>query len=259
MESVIISANQEVIPYSQKSSTAKENWGKAAFKVGALVKNMGLIKKLGFTGLILRENYWQEKLLSQRPGKDEIAEHLDSWIKSKTPFSFERWLMTEKQVELNTTVKYFSKQERSEYQIFFKKGRLYTNNGQLLDKKYCQKTNRTRFVIGPDKNFYVFDKKKKCQKDRHQHSSLFSGEAIIGAGILEMSSEGKIIYISNDSGHYKPGPQQMLETLQLLQEDGIDLKGVSLDLGSSKFYTCAAQYLATKGQCEPRTKVKSKL
>ncbi len=251
--------NNKQLGYSPESKLAQERWIKSAFKIRMLVRNRDLIKKAGFTGMLLQEKYWAEKFIKTHPAKDEFSIYMQDWKKNETKFNFEEWLNV-KNIKLKTSVVYFSKKQRSEYLISIKDGKFYTRKGDLFDRAYIEKSERDCFIIGADKRLYLFEKRKGHHKLWQQHSSLFSGGAIIGAGMLEVNDKGKIICIRNHSGHYKPNCQNLLDALQFFKNNGINLKGVKIEAESLGIYLCAEKYLQKQGRIKPdKSSIKSKL
>lgn len=91
---------------------------------------------------------------------------------------------------------------------------------------FAMTLNRTLFVhgghqvAGREGNFYSF-----------YHSSYAGGEDVICTGCLS-AIDGKLIYINNDSGHYKPTPQQILLVLDALRVQGVDMTDVRVEYGA---------------------------
>ncbi|MDC3321014.1 hypothetical protein OAV88_00270 [bacterium] len=65
--------------------------------------------------------------------------------------------------------------------------------------------------------------------DKVHHSSIFAGGAVDFAGEIK-AENGSILWISNKSGHYKPGPEACLEFLHFLTEKRIDLEKFAFDI-----------------------------
>jgi len=60
-----------------------------------------------------------------------------------------------------------------------------------------------------------------------QHSSILHGKPVVCAGMIRVE-QGILKYIDNDSGHYKPSPDQLKEALRCLRDEhGVDISGVS--------------------------------
>src|SRR5262249_7721657 len=62
-----------------------------------------------------------------------------------------------------------------------------------------------------------------------QHSSFLGGGAVACAGELQVI-DGKLVHITNKSGHYHPQRAQMLNAVRELVRMGVSLAGVGLTL-----------------------------
>lgn len=66
--------------------------------------------------------------------------------------------------------------------------------------------------------------------DQFHHSSFYAGQPVHFAGELKVEADpqggGRLVELSNKSGHYKPGERQTLAFLSFLHEQGIELDGV---------------------------------
>ncbi|WP_143268449.1 hypothetical protein [Azospirillum agricola] len=60
------------------------------------------------------------------------------------------------------------------------------------------------------------------------HSSLVGFADALSAGFI-VAKQGRITGIKNDSGHYKPGAEEMVKALQRLELYGVNLSGVSVE------------------------------
>lgn len=59
------------------------------------------------------------------------------------------------------------------------------------------------------------------------HSSITGGQPVDAAGEIEIR-DGRVVAISNLSGHYRPGPEHLLNTLSWLAGRGIDVSGIKV-------------------------------
>ncbi len=59
------------------------------------------------------------------------------------------------------------------------------------------------------------------------HSSITGGRPVDAAGEIEIR-DGRVVAISNLSGHYRPGPEHLLNTLSWLAGRGIDVSGITV-------------------------------
>lgn len=83
--------------------------------------------------------------------------------------------------------------------------------------------------------FYV-SKEIKGSKARKaiKHSTFFRGEPVAAAGTIQCNKKGKIVKITNDSGHYQPGKKEMRNALLALKRHGDDLAHVKVELRENK-------------------------
>lgn len=146
--------------------------------------------------------------------------------------------------EFDKYVKYYNDQERQDLKFVFKKGVVYYQGALAQD--------RLIFVAGLNGEFYGLNQKIFLI----HHSSAFAGGTILGAGEL-FFKDGKILSISNGSGHYMPGRSTMLEVLQKLKRQVGNISGITLDIHDviKDRYVIAkydAQcFLDTKDNCIP--------
>lgn len=81
------------------------------------------------------------------------------------------------------------------------------------------------YVMDPQGVLYAGSSKNT----RFHHSSLTSGGPVAGAGELSVAG-GKLTRITNSSGHYRPDLVNMVYVLSELAQQGVVLKGVTLNL-----------------------------
>jgi len=94
-------------------------------------------------------------------------------------------------------------------------------------RNYDSNSSWRTFIMDGEKHFYACTAELKDGKMKH-HSSLADGSCILGAGQM-MVRNGKITRISQQSGHYLPDPEQMLNVLRTLEQSGVDLTSVTMD------------------------------
>lgn len=84
---------------------------------------------------------------------------------------------------------------------------------------------------------------------QHNHSSLNAGADVISAGEIEFR-QGKIVWIDNASGHYKPSARQLQNCVQSLHladdADLSELKGQAWDGKDWKTFNNATTFLAAR-------------
>lgn len=69
---------------------------------------------------------------------------------------------------------------------------------------------------------------KATQNLRFNHSSYCAGKEVICAGTI-CCREGRPVYLSNMSGHYKPNWRSVVELLRILAEEGVDLNDTMVE------------------------------
>jgi hypothetical protein len=122
---------------------------------------------------------------------------------------------------LEPEVHFFTKQERIERLVVVMHGRLYTGPQQRLDTG----GQDWAFVMDGYGNLYTTDHQMEQQQlpngQRFNHSTLNAGKDVVCAGILQ-AANGRLTYLDNASGHYKPTRANVVEMLTTLQADGYD-------------------------------------
>jgi insecticidal toxin complex protein TccC len=141
-------------------------------------------------------------------------------------------------------VKYFSTEERQAFMVSVSRGRLHTAENQLLTssaeaelrgRTITRETKSTTSVVNWKKTQMAYvlgwnpnsPNEKQLLIFQHKvnelhHSSGFSGGRVLDAGMMTIY-KGKIAFIENKSGHYKPYMEQKIHTLHFLNQSGMDL------------------------------------
>lgn len=237
---------------------------KAKLKRGlkkAKIIGRGLEKaaKLGKKPSMLCSLYWQEKLVPAHYGRD-LSVFYSGWKAdmSNKDVPFEEWMkgyLVESHAP--TAVKYLTSTERKEYEASFREGKLYLKDAPVdtATMNTYQGPGSAIFVMGLDKKIYI----GSHSISRFHHSSFLSGDATLGSGSIKTNEAGEIIEITNHSGHYKPSVDQILNTLEVLKENGVDLSKITVTAiqptGEKLTYRNAELYLQARGKLdrEPAT------
>ena len=138
----------------------------------------------------------------------------------------------------------------------FNGGRLFTDDACAapLDTK-----NTVTHFSGPGFAIYVMGATGNIHVSSHSvgnrhHSSLLGGQNTAGAGELR-AEKGRLLFISNKSGHYAPSVAHMLQVLHQLQKKQVDLTSVKLTLktaaGQVPYPNVQAFIAAVQAQGEP--------
>lgn len=210
--------------------------------------------------LPLRDIYWFERLDPLHRFGPTINTYMAEWEASSVPNYYLFLETVENDRILNTLapfsnyVTYYKDQEeRNAHKAEFKNGRIYWQGELLSNKKENgEQEDALIFVIPSDEQVYI----NRQEIYSIHHSSEFAGGTLLSAGEIAIE-EGKIIHISNSSGHYKPTPKDMLPALRIFAERYGSLEGVALFLKNAKFSFNAVydaqKYLETQGKCIPQS------
>ena len=86
------------------------------------------------------------------------------------------------------------------------------------------------FAMGVNRNIYSSRHwNHAASKGSFYHSSYFGGSEVLCTGCITVVA-GDLIYINNDSGHYRPEGRQLSPVLQALQAQGVNITNVTVDL-----------------------------
>lgn len=187
--------------------------------------------------LKLGDHYWFETLDPLHRFGVETKMYLDRWMTSSIPNYFiyletvEYDPLLDKYAPQTNYLHYYTDPEaRKEHRLYFEQGKAFLN-GQPFDTTPLDSTNEEYFeenlyMVGLDGEFYVHP---HVIDDSLHHSSVFAGGDLLSAGQIE-AFEGKILKISNLSGHYKPGIQAMLDTVQVLKSKNYPLEELLVEM-----------------------------
>lgn len=127
-------------------------------------------------------------------------------------------------------------------------GKLYTSDDRLFDTK-----SLVTHFSGPGFAIYVMSREGNIHVSSHSvgyrhHSSLLGGAMVAGAGEMKVTA-GKIEILSNKSGHYRPDPFHLLQTIHSLYLKGvpIDFRITCLGKDGAKNYGGISQFLDGEG------------
>lgn len=124
-------------------------------------------------------------------------------------------------------VKYLDEDGREERRLFVHDGRLYGVDGRPFDTSTGMSIhggNDPRAIFVMDEYGNIYASNYHALGEFH-HSSLLAGEPVSGAGEMRVVN-GRLEFISDQSGHYKPPPEYLEQVIERLREDGIDFDDV---------------------------------
>nr|MDT0252389.1 hypothetical protein [Endozoicomonas sp.] len=116
--------------------------------------------------------------------------------------------------DLECGAKYFTKDERANYEINFHEGRIYIRGKLITDQKSM------RYVMDGDGTFYIDHNLDSSIRSSSFHSTFLAGTPIAAAGILKIDKDGYIILIDNSSGHYTPEPDNLDQAVKEICSKG---------------------------------------
>lgn len=114
---------------------------------------------------------------------------------------------------------YYTRSERIRYMVLIRGGRL------LSDPTSPANVGRGPYAI--DEYGNLFAQEVPNVNEAFNHSSFCRGKQVLCAGIIDIYN-GKLVYIDNMSGHYKPRPQHLASALRLLMSSGVDISQVEV-------------------------------
>ena len=223
---------------------------RAATKLAVIGRGIAEMKRAGIEGKMLSPSYVIEA--STKEHLYNPHDHLEEWQESHSNQNFDDWISIHYAHTNFEKVKYLKNDvERLPYKLEFLNGKSFRNNAPF------DTTNESSEHSGKGFAIFVIDSKGQFYAGSHirgrfHHSSFLGGGAIQGGGEIKTNPEGKIIEISNKSGHYKPSKIQILNTLNLLEKAGVDLSQVKfreLTKKGTLIYHSSKEYLDTKGTC----------
>lgn len=140
------------------------------------------------------------------------------WLRTATRSSLSEWIgndLRRKRVALKEDglIVYFSDSALKGSVVHVNGGRLYQRGVELTDGKYL-------YVLTRDNQLLLSPEVKLPCGALVRHSSLSRGRPVRAAGIVQVRF-GRVFWISNNSGHYKPLPETMLVMREWLTEKGV--------------------------------------
>jgi hypothetical protein len=109
-------------------------------------------------------------------------------------------------------VRYFSDEERDQTQVHWVNGALWQIGLDTGLKEIAQVPEGVyAFVLGSE-HLYITPK-IVTKKGKIQHSSFLRGGPVRSAGKLQIGPDGYIVWLSDDSGHYRPKDPEVNEAL----------------------------------------------
>lgn len=141
---------------------------------------------------------------------------------------------------------YLNAAARMDYLVVVKGGLLYQHSGSKLDtgNNYGIPAPRLYAMDTSERVYSLRDGVHGKEGTDWNHSSMLSGHPVICAGMLIVTN-GVLKSIDNNSGHYKPDAQNLVDCVKSLGRAGVPLNSFAvMEKGSGVKFTTAAQFLA---------------
>jgi hypothetical protein len=213
-ESPSIILAKEITSLDLEKTAVQLKWKRAKQKLRQIVAGASRDTK------IISEKYWVEIVDNGHRHRKNIAPYFDRWKSSDTKDDLNTWLQSIQLPETFKKMQFLDERSRKEYEMHVdQEGRVFTAKDGYLTLSQKE----SLFVIGPDERWYV----AKQEKRRFHHCSFFAGGAVKSAGQL-IVEKGKIIAISNESGHYEPSKEMLDRALTSLQQQGVDTQHIQV-------------------------------
>jgi hypothetical protein len=122
-------------------------------------------------------------------------------------------------------VKYLKEDDRSRYELYYDSALHQGDPEQKTEKKFTTAGMQAK-MKGKDWGIYVMDPQGHVYAEGHKpglfhHSSFLAGGDVAGAGELKVDKEGKLEHITNKTGHYQAGPENLSQAIQEFERMGI--------------------------------------
>jgi hypothetical protein len=123
-------------------------------------------------------------------------------------------------------VKYLKPEEREQYRLFVRDGKLYSaKDGKLFD------TSNAETLRGGEQAIFVMDSYGNLYaapehvRGSFHHSSFLAGQPVSAAGEIKVVN-GVVESVSDRSGHYLPPPGFLDQALSQLASEGVDTSSI---------------------------------
>lgn len=146
------------------------------------------------------------------PCKRMLTPQYYKWLqyyKKEYPHFF-AWLEGEDITFRTPQTKVLNDREMENYKVKFSKGYAYhSHSNKLLT---TEDPNEYIYIITPFEEMYVIE-----SSDSIKHTSLSGGKPLFASGSIRVNN-GQIIYISEESGHYRPNANILQKVIVLLKK-----------------------------------------
>jgi hypothetical protein len=121
-------------------------------------------------------------------------------------------------------VRYLSPDEAEQCRVFVRDGLLYGTDGRVVDTVGANLSGGDRgiFVMDSQGNIYLSTQQ---EVGTFHHSSFLAGQPVSAAGEI-IVEDGRVLIVTNQSGHYMPAPESLQLFLDQLAAQGMDVSSI---------------------------------
>lgn len=118
---------------------------------------------------------------------------------------------------------YLNMEKRLDYLITFKNGQLYYHKSDTPADSGIVRGELGRFPYAIDTSERLYVLNEGDIGIKYNHSSILSGAPVICAGEIAIE-QGRLKFIDNNSGHYKPGTDNLYDAVMILHYNGVNTR-----------------------------------
>ena len=131
-------------------------------------------------------------------------------------------------------VTYLSATERQRLALDIRDGVIFDATGQPFDTATSSTIEAGRgraiFVMSPEGTLYASNFQRM---GAFHHSSFLAGGPVLAAGELEVDN-GRLILVSDSSGHYQPAQEHMDQLMRVLEQKGVRVELVERETSATR-------------------------
>lgn len=110
---------------------------------------------------------------------------------------------------------FFNAAQRQRYEVACVGGVLSCNGQTPYSSQRYGRDDKVMYILDTANHFYIADG-IRVGNGAFNHSSMCAGAPVLCAGEVMVNAAGKLIYIDNNSGHYKPDSRALLDAVRFL-------------------------------------------
>jgi hypothetical protein len=164
---------------------------------------------------------------------------INTWVNTVSRWEFEDGNASQSKPSRPTGVRYLSPELRAGYAINFRGGVAYDATGALFHTGNLFSAHTGKgwaiYVLGFDGKFYC----GQHEVNRFHHSSFFAGAPVLAGGEIAVNA-GRVVGVTNKTGHYQARAEELNTVLQNLTLRLVDVAGLAVQdpfRARGKWYT----------------------